>query len=101
MKNIAPIITNKYILAIVLFIGWMLFFDQKDFFSTLEKRNDLHSLKEKKQYYLHEIEKSKQELTDFQHNPAAIEKFARERYMLKKDGEDIFIVEDTLAIKNK
>ncbi len=99
MKNIAPIITNKYILAIALFIGWMLFFDQKDFFSTLEKRNELHSLKEKKQYYLHEIEKSKQELTDFQHNPAAIEKFARERYMLKKEGEDVFIVEDTLAIK--
>ena len=55
MKNIAPIITNKYILAIALFIGWMLFFDQKDFFSTLEKRNELHSLKEKKQYYLNEI----------------------------------------------
>ena len=57
------------------------------------------SLKEKKAYYLKEIEKAKQELTDFQSNPAAIEKFARERYMLKKDGEDVFIIEDTLATK--
>jgi cell division protein FtsB len=77
----------------------MLFFDQKDFFSTLEKRKELNSLVEKKQYYQQEIEKAKQELTDFQSNPAAIEKFARERYMLKKDGEDVFIIEDTLATK--
>lgn len=99
MKNIAPLLTNKYLLAIGFFFVWMLFFDQKDFFSTLEKRKELNSLIEKKQYYLQEIEKAKQELTDFQSNPAAIEKFARERYMLKKDGEDIFIIEDTLANK--
>lgn len=99
MKKIAPILFNKYILAIGFFFIWMLFFDQKDFFSTLEKRKELNSLVEKKQYYQQEIEKAKQELTDFQSNPAAIEKFARERYMLKKDGEDIFIIEDTLANK--
>lgn len=99
MKKIAPILFNKYILAIGFFFIWMLFFDQKDFFSTLEKRNELQSLQEKKHYYVLEIEKAKQELADFQSNPAAIEKFARERYMLKKDGEDIFIIEDTLANK--
>jgi len=99
MKNIAPLLTNKYLLAIGFFFVWMLFFDQKDFFSTLEKRKELNSLVEKKQYYQQEIEKAKQELTDFQSNPAAIEKFARERYMLKKEGEDVFIIEDTLATK--
>jgi cell division protein FtsB len=99
MKNIAPLLTNKYLLAIGFFFVWMLFFDQKDFFSTLEKRKELNSLVEKKQYYQQEIEKAKQELTDFQSNPAAIEKFARERYMLKKDGEDVFIIEDTMATK--
>jgi cell division protein FtsB len=99
MKNITPLLTNKYLLAIGFFFVWMLFFDQKDFFSTLEKRKELNSLVEKKQYYQQEIKKAKQELTDFQSNPAAIEKFARERYMLKKDGEDVFIIEDTLATK--
>lgn len=99
MKKIAPILLNKYILAIGFFFIWMLFFDQKDFFSTLEKRNELKSLQEKKAYYVLEIEKAKQKLTDFQSNPAAIEKFARERYMLKKEGEDVFIIEDTLATK--
>ncbi len=99
MKKIASIIFNKYLLAIGCFIVWMLFFDQKDFFFNIEKRKELSVLKEKKAYYQLEIAKAKQELTDFQSNPAAIEKFARERYMLKKDGEDVYIIEDTLTIK--
>ena len=47
----------------------------------------------KKAYYEQEIEKTKKELNDLQNNPAAIEKYARERYLMKKEGEDIFIVE--------
>ena len=99
MKKIPAIFTNKYLLAIIFFVSWMLFFDQKDFFSTLSKKNEYNSLKEKKQFYVHEIAKAKQELQDFQSNAVAIEKFARERYMLKKDGEDVYIVEDTLTTK--
>jgi len=94
MKKIPFFLANKYILSIIFFMVWMLFFDQKDIFSTLEKRKELKELKNKNAYYLKEIEKSKTELIDFQSNPAAIEKFAREHYMLKKDGEDIFLVED-------
>jgi cell division protein DivIC len=94
MKKIPFYLTNKYILSITFFIVWMLFFDQKDFFSTLERRNELRELKHKNEYYLKEIEKSKKELIDIQSNSAALEKFAREYYMLKKDNEDIFIVEE-------
>ncbi len=94
MKKIPFFLANKYILSIIFFMVWMLFFDQKDIFSTLEKRKELKELKNKNAYYIKEIEKSKMELIDFQSNPAAIEKFAREHYMLKKDGEDIFLVED-------
>ena len=99
MKKIPAIFTNKYLLAIIFFVSWMLFFDQKDFFSTLSKKNEYNSLKEKKLFYVHEIAKAKQELQDFQSNAVAIEKFARERYMLKKDGEDVYIIEDTLTTK--
>ena len=44
-----------------------------------------------------EIEKAKAELTDLQNDPAALEKFARERYLMKRDGEDVYIIEDSLA----
>jgi cell division protein FtsB len=97
VKKIRPIITNKYLLAGAFFIVWMLFFDQRDYFQQKEKTAELRKLEAKKEYYLKEIETAKKELQDIQSNPAALEKFARERYLMKKDGEDIFIIEDSLA----
>lgn len=79
---------------------WMLFFDQRDFFQQRERSTELNKLEAKKKYYLEEISKTKQELQDIQRNPAALEKFARERYLMKKEGEDIFIIEDSVAEKN-
>lgn len=96
VKKLRPIITNKYLLAGAFFIVWMLFFDQRDYFQQKEKTAELRKLEAKKQYYQQEIEKTRQELQDIQSNPAALEKFARERYLMKKDGEDIYIIEDSL-----
>lgn len=71
----------------------MLFFDQRDIFYVREQKQKLKELENKKNYYRQEIEKAKKDLTDLQNNPAALEKFAREHYMMKKDGEDIFVVD--------
>ena len=71
----------------------MLFVDQRDYFQQQERKVDLQKLEAKKQYYQQEIAKAKKTLTDLQSNPAALEKFARERYLMKKDGEEIFTVE--------
>jgi len=99
MKKIIPIITNKYLLAIVFFAVWMCFFDQRDIFNTLEQKQKLKALEAKKHYYQAEIEKAKQDLDNLQNSPAALEKFAREKYLMKKEGEDIYIIEDSSAIK--
>lgn len=99
MKKLTSIITNKYFLAGGFFVVWMLFFDQRDFFQQRERNAELKKLEAKKQYYLDEINKTRQELNDIQSNPAALEKFARERYLMKKDGEDIFIIEDSVEAK--
>ncbi|BFG70656.1 septum formation initiator family protein [Sediminibacterium sp. KACHI17] len=99
MKKFTSVITNKYFLAGGFFVVWMLFFDQRDFFQQRERNAELKKLEAKKQYYLDEINKTKQELNDIQSNPAALEKFARERYLMKKDGEDIFIIEDSVISK--
>jgi cell division protein DivIC len=72
---------------------WVLFFDQTDFFIQQSRLRDLSNLKTKTDYYKKEIEIAKQELSDIQNNPEALEKFAREKYFLKKDNEDIYIVE--------
>ncbi|SJZ79892.1 FtsB family cell division protein [Sediminibacterium ginsengisoli] len=98
MKKTASILTNKYLLASGFFVVWMLFFDQRDFFEQRGKKAELRKLEQQKQFYLREIEKANKELVDLQSNPAALEKFARERYLMKKDGEDIFVIEDSAAV---
>ncbi|MDP1810987.1 MAG: septum formation initiator family protein [Sediminibacterium sp.] len=99
MKKIIPILTNKYLVAFSFFVVWMLFFDQRDYFQQQDRQEELKRLETKKRYYVQEIEKTRKELTDLQNNPAALEKFARERYLMKKDGEDIFIIEDSGLLK--
>jgi cell division protein DivIC len=99
MKSIPSILLNKYVLTIAGFLVWMIFFDQKDFFYTSDHRHELKKVQETKAYYVEEIAKEKQKLIDFQGNRLAIEKYGRERYMLKKDGEDLYLVEDSLTTK--
>lgn len=100
MKKISSVLFNRYFLATAFFVVWMLFFDQRDFFYVLEQKRQLKNLENKKHYYEQEIEKAKKDLSDLQNNPAALEKFAREHYMMKKDGEDIYIIEDSTTAKN-
>ncbi|HAK11519.1 MAG: septum formation initiator family protein [Chitinophagaceae bacterium] len=95
MKKIIPIIANKYFLAITFFVVWMLFFDERNYFDQRDERQKLEKLEAKKKYYETEIEKARKELQDLQNNPAALEKYARERYLMKKQGEDIYIIEDS------
>lgn len=100
MQRLKQIVTNKYILAGTFFLVWMLFFDQRDVFQQIDRQQELNQLETKKQFYQKEIEKSRKELSDLQSNPAAIEKFARERFLMKKEGEDIFILDDSAVVKN-
>ncbi len=73
---------------------WVLFFDENDYITTQKSRlNDLATLSKKRAYYKREIETAQQELSDIQNSDDALEKFARERYLMKKNGEDIFIIE--------
>lgn len=86
-------------MAIVCFALWMCFFDQRDIFNTTDQKQKLKVLEAKKHYYEIEIAKAKQDLDDLQNSAAALEKFARERYLMKKDGEDIFIIESSSNLK--
>lgn len=72
---------------------WVLFFDEMDYFTQKERLNELAKLNQKKEYYVNEIATAKQELSDIKNSNEALEKFAREKYLMKKNGEDIFIIE--------
>ena len=95
IKKILPVITNRYFLVALGFAIWMIFFDQRDFFQQRERAVELNKLESAKKYYQDEISNTKKQLENLQNNPAAIEKFARERYLLKRNGEEVYLFEDS------
>lgn len=94
IKPIIRLLRNKYLVALGVFLAWILFFDNRDIFSQLEKRAELNSLLENKRFYEGEIALAKKQLADIQNNAAALEKIAREKYKMKRPNEDLFLVEE-------
>ncbi|MGB1450205.1 MAG: FtsB family cell division protein [Marinirhabdus sp.] len=83
---------NTYVLILLLFIVWMGFFDTNSYFIHKELNDEIDRLEENRDFYKSEIKKDKtfiQKMSDSD----AIEKFAREKYYLKKENEDIYIIQ--------
>lgn len=83
---------NKYLISLAAITVWVLFFDKDDLLSQLDITHKLHQLQTEKKYFENEIRKSKDDVNDLRTNPANLEKFAREKYLMKKDNEEIFVI---------
>jgi len=92
MKRLLDLFKNKYFLAVVVFAVWMLFFDRNDMVSQYGYSSQVNKLQQEKDFYLTEIAAVKKDLTELDSNLNSIEKFAREKYFMKKDNEDVFII---------
>jgi cell division protein DivIC len=92
--TLMKILTNKYLIATVLFLVFLVFFDDRDLVSNYRHTGQLKALKQSKQYYEEEIAKTRQELKQLRTDAALLEKYAREKYLMKRDNEDIFIVKE-------
>ncbi len=90
---------NKYFLTGISFAFWMLFLDQKDILSDFERRSKLNELEKSEQHLRQLITESHLELDLLKNNAQSIEKYAREKYMMKKDNEDLFVLKQ--APENK
>jgi cell division protein DivIC len=91
---------NKFFIAFAAFAVWMLFFDERDVFTMSHHRQELRDLQQGKKYYTDQINKEKTELENLKNNPATLEKYAREKYYMKRDNEDLFLVTEAEAIGN-
>ncbi|HNU48548.1 MAG TPA: septum formation initiator family protein [Bacteroidia bacterium] len=90
-EKVPYFLKNKYAICIIAFVVWLAFFDKNDFYAQYRFRQQLNTLKNDKSYYADELEKSKSDLNELISSPANLEKFAREKYLMKKDDEDIFV----------
>jgi cell division protein FtsB len=86
------VLKNKYFIASVLFLAWIIFFDENSFVSHAENKRRLNELNQQKEYYQERIEADKQKLEDLNAGINELEKFAREQFFMSKPDEDIFIV---------
>ena len=98
MKNrLLKLIKSTYGIIIILFIIWMIFFDSNSLIIHNELNNDINELDNQKSYYEKEIGKDNIELQLIQ-SDSGLEKYAGEKLFMKKDNEEIFLIEyDTIS----
>jgi hypothetical protein len=88
---ILKILKNKFFLVIIGLIIWLLYFDKNDVFTQFDLISKCNKLNFEKEYYITEIEKNKKEIFELQNNKESLETFAREKYHMKRDNEDVFV----------
>lgn len=91
LKKIPNWLKNRYALTLLVFFIFLLFFDQNNILTQYDYKKQLNKLESEKEYYLKEISKTRNELEDLTKNPKTLEKFAREKYFMKKDNEEVFV----------
>lgn len=92
-KEILKKLSNKYIIATLIFAAVIVFFDQYNLFEQGRSYRKLRKVKKQVEYYDHEIQKQEQTLKDLKKDSALLEKVAREEHMMKRDDEVIYILD--------
>jgi cell division protein FtsB len=92
-RYVTKFLTNRYLLALAAFAVWMVFFDEKNFFAQRQRQAELDALNQKLEYYQTQLEATNQQLKNLDNNPAALEKYAREKYFMKRSNEEVYVVD--------
>ncbi|MBL7964916.1 MAG: septum formation initiator family protein [Flavobacteriales bacterium] len=82
---------NRYAASALFLLGWITLFADQDLYSTLKLRHELAKMRRQHAWYKTEIGKTREQLHELTSNTALLEKFAREKYLMKRDNEDIFV----------
>ncbi len=91
-RNWFKFISNKYIWVLLFFVSWMLFLDNYSYLDHRLLNKQIQELEDNKTYYKEEIDQDLKSIKSFK-NPDQIEKYAREKYYMKRENEDIYIIE--------
>lgn len=90
-KPAFKIATNIYLIILTVFIIWMLFFDENSYLSHRELNKEISELKTWIKYHQKEIKKDKKTIKDLE-DSLKLERYAREKYLMKKKNEDVYII---------
>jgi len=93
-KRLIRFLKNKYALATTIFLFWIAFVNDIDLFFIARSRMELRSLTEEVEVMKLKNAEARQSLHDLSTNLATLEKFARERYYMKRDNEEVFVFKE-------
>lgn len=91
-KKIPSFFKSFYFLSAFFFVGWLAFIDSNDLFMQADLSKKRGELTESKQFYEDKIMAVKNDREALVNNPDLLEKVAREKYLMKKGNEDLYIV---------
>ncbi|MDD4820535.1 MAG: septum formation initiator family protein [Flavobacteriales bacterium] len=91
-KSYTYMMSHKMLIIIVAALLWIVFFDKNSVILHMEREKNISALQDSIKYYREEITRQKRHLDELQSDPRQMEKFVRERYNMKKDDEDIYII---------
>ncbi len=92
VKKIPAWLRNKYLLTALGFITWMFFMDRNDLPTQWKRVMEFRTLQQSEKNMDKQISDTKRELQLLKTNPSTLEKYAREKYMMKKENEDLYII---------
>ncbi len=92
LTYIPGFLKNKYFISFAAFCVVILFLDKNDLFSQYSRHKELGELQQSKRYYISQIAAERKDLEALETNPAAVEKVAREKYFMKRDNEEVFLI---------
>lgn len=91
-KKLPKALQNFYVLSLVIFFAWMLLLDSNNLVARYQLGSKLNSLEDEKEYYEEKIKEVKKDRSELFGDRESIEKFAREKYLMKKQSEDIYVI---------
>ncbi len=93
MKNfLKKYIHNRYFYTALAFTIWVAFFDNDNLGEQIKLSQKIKALEQQKTFYQTEIQKNRSALKALKYDTSQLEKFAREKYFMKKDNEDIYVI---------
>jgi cell division protein DivIC len=93
-KKLPPAFRNFYVVTGLCFLVWMTFLDSNDLISRFGLSSKLSNLEDEKTYYLEKIAEVEKDRKELMTNRELLEKFAREKYLMRKETEDVFIIRE-------
>jgi cell division protein DivIC len=92
VRKFPPIFRNFYFVSLAIFFVWMLLLDSNNLVARYKLGSKLNALEEEKEYYQEKIREVNKDRSELFGDRESLEKFAREKYLMKKETEDIYII---------